>query len=407
MRRFAFILPLVALAAPLSAEPGLPDPASVASALQDHPSVAAARERTAAAKASAEARRVGPHEVTASGSYSRRTIDREGEFDEFDAQLTRAFRLPGKARLDREIGVYQVDAAENMAEDVRHRTALRLAEYWWDWMGAAAEARVNQRALANYETALSAVNRRVELGDAAQLEADQAQAALESARIMVEEATGRTRLARARLEAQFPTLALPAEAPEVPPPSIAEGALLDLREEVIRNSHEVAAAEAEARRAAAYSQRVEADRIADPSFGIRMFSERGGAERGAGVVFSMPLGGRHRAALAGEAGSQAAAALADERLARFEVAETADADIAEARFRLSAWQSARASLEAQMAMLTKLRRGQQLGEIDLADMLLGERMVHDAFRTEAELRTAAQRAITRLRIDAHELWLTE
>ena len=125
------------------------------------------------------------------------------------------------------------------------------------------------------------------------------------------------------------------------------------------------------------------------------------------MVFSMPLGGRHRSALADEAGSSASAAMADERLARFAVEETASADLAEARFRLSAWARARESLAAQMDVLVKLRRGNELGEVGLADLLLGERMVHDAFSAEVVARTDAQRAITKLRIDAHELWLRD
>lgn len=60
-----------------------------------------------------------------------------------------------------------------------------------------------------------------------------------------------------------------------------------------------------------------------------------------------------------------------------------------------------------MEALAKLRRGQELGEIDLADLLLGERMVHDAVRIEAQARADAMRAITRPRIDAHELWLAD
>ena len=60
-----------------------------------------------------------------------------------------------------------------------------------------------------------------------------------------------------------------------------------------------------------------------------------------------------------------------------------------------------------MAALLKLRRGLELGEIDLADMLLGERMVHEAFRMETKARTEAMQAITQLRIDSHELWLAD
>jgi antirestriction protein len=82
-------------------------------------------------------------------------------------------------------------------------------------------------------------------------------------------------------------------------------------------------------------------------------------------------------------------------------------DEAEARFRLAAWQRAREGLDAQVAALGKLRLGYRSGEIDLADELLGERQVHDAFRAEAQARTEAMRALTRMRIDSHELWIGE
>lgn len=407
MRRLTFLLPLLALAAPLAAEPGLPDEAAVAVALDDHPSVAAARARLQAAEARAEGLKKGPQEFTFSGNYVRRSVDREGEFDEYDAQLSRAIRLPGKASLDREIGAYGIEAASNLAEDARHQAALLLAMHWFDWLSASAQARVDRAAVANYEKALSAVTRRMELRDAAQLDVDQANAALASARLAKEQSSGLATLARTRLETHFPALALPAEAPEVPLPEIADAQLSQLRGHVINNSHEIAAAEAEARRMEAVAARASKDRMADPSIGLRLFSERSGAERGAGLVFSLPLGGGHRKALADEAGAGASAARAEEQLARFAVQETANADVAEARYRIAAWQRSRETVAAQIAALEKLRRGHQLGEIDLADLLLAERMVHDAFRIEAEARAEAMRAITKLRIDSHELWLRD
>jgi hypothetical protein len=56
-------------------------------------------------------------------------------------------------------------------------------------------------------------------------------------------------------------------------------------------------------------------------------------------------------------------------------------------------------------IITWQRRGHQLGEIDLSDLLLGEHMVHAAFRIESEACVEAMRAIAKLRIDAHDLWL--
>ena len=407
MRLSILLLPLAILSAPANAEPGLPDEATVNSALDAHPSVLAARARVNAARADARARAKGPNEFVFSGSYIRRTVDYEGGYDEYDGQISRPIRLPGKARLDRDIGAYGIEAAENMAEDAKHQAALLLIGHWWDWLGAAAEARVDAQAVTNYEKALAAMKRRAELRDASQLDVDQTAAALGTARVMAAESAGRANLARARLAAHFPGLSIPGQPVDVPQPQLPAGGLERYRDLVLSNSHEIAAADAAAHRMDSIAERARREKLADPSLGIRMFSERGGAERGAGVVFSIPLGGGHRSALADQAAADAGAAQAEASLARYNVLETADGDLAEATFRFTAWQRAREGLDAQMAALQKQRRGHDLGEIDLSDLLLGERMVHDAFRNEAMARTDAMRAITKLRIDSHELWLTD
>jgi outer membrane protein TolC len=406
-RRAAIVLAASLLAAPLAAEPGLPPKEAVAAALLDHPSVIAAHARLEASRARADAIRKGSYEFTVQGSYVRRDVNGGAAFDEYDAQVSRPIRLPGKARLDREIGAQGRLVAENVAEDARHEAALLLAAHWFDWLSASAQAEVDRAAVANYAAALAATARRRALRDAAQLDVDQAEAALAEARRALEQSAGLAALARARLAAQFPGLAMPEQAPEVPLPALADARLSQLGDLVIVNSHLVAAAAAESARMAAVADRARAERMADPTIGLRLFSEFGGLERGAGVIVSLPLGGGHRRALASEASAGAAAARADEQLARFDVAETAGADVTTARFRITSWQRAREAVAAQMAALEKLRRGHQLGEIDLADRLLGERMVHDAFRREAEARAEAMRAITRLRIDAHDLWLAD
>jgi cobalt-zinc-cadmium efflux system outer membrane protein len=395
------------LMTPLAAEPGLPPEEAVAAALMEHPSFTAAHARLEAARARADGVRKGSYEFTVQGSYVRRDVNGGAAFNEYDAQLSRPIRLPGKARLDREIGTQGTAVAENVAEDARHEAALLLAAHWFDWLSASSQAEVDQAAVANYEASLTALKRRRDLRDASQLDVDQAEAALAEARRSLEQSSGLAMLARTRLASQFPGLALPQQAPEVPLPEMADARLSQLGDLVVVNSHMIAAAEAESARMAAVADRARADRLADPTVGLRLFSEFGGLERGAGVVISMPLGGGHRRALADEARAGASAAQADEQLARFDVAETANADVTEVRFRIASWQRAREAVAAQMAALEKLRRGHQLGEIDLADLLLGERMVHDGFRREAESRTEAMRANIKLRIDAHDLWLAD
>lgn len=401
------VWPLLALASPAMGDPGMPERAAVVAALDAHPAVLAANARADAARAEAEALGHGPHEFTVTGGYNSRTVDGEGRRDEFEAQITRPIRLPGKARLDRRIGAQGLAYATNMAEDARHQTAINLANGWWDWLGAAGEAGVDAQAVTNYAAVLATVKRRAALRDASALEVDQAQAALGSAQAQAERSAGREAIARARLVAQFPGFALPARAPDVPLPEIPAGGLMALHDRILGRSHELAAAEALAAQAEAQADRARRDKVADPSVGLRVFSEKGGMERGAGVLFSMPLGGGYRSALADRAGAQANAARADLAAVRLTIDETADADMAEAQSARNAWLKARAALEAQVAALAKLRRGQQLGEIGLAEVLLGERQAHEAFRAEVVARADALRALTRLRIDSHTLWIDD
>ena len=166
------------LATPLAAEPGLPPEEAVASALLEHPSVIAAHARLEAARARSEATAKGPYEFTMQGSYVRRDVNGGAAFNEYDAQLSRPIRLPGKARLDREIGVQGTVVAENVAEDARHEAALLLAAHWFDWLSASSQAEVDRAAVGNYEAALAAIKRRRDMRDAAQLDVDQAEAAL-------------------------------------------------------------------------------------------------------------------------------------------------------------------------------------------------------------------------------------
>ncbi len=389
------------------AEPGLPPDASVQAALDGHPSVEAAQARVEVAKAEERALTSGSHEFIVSGSYVRRSVVREGDFDEYDATLSRSIRLPGKAALDRKAGAFGVVASENRAEDVKHQAATLLAELWWDWLVASAEAAVDGQNVANLEQALSGVRRRVALRDASRLEADQAEAALGSARLAQAQSRGRADYARVRLASQFPLLALPATAPDLGVPELPEAGLAALRGQVVSRSHEVAAADAESARMDALAERARKDRRADPSVGLRVFSERSGAERGAGLVFSVPLGGSHRRAIADQGAAEASAAKAELSAVRLNVQEMADGDFARADAAWAAWQRSREGLNAQVAAVLKMRKGYQLGAIDLSDLLLAERQTHDAFRAEASARAEALRAITRLRIDSHNLWIGE
>ena len=235
---------LLAGTAPLHAQRAdLPPEPAVIAALDNHPAVAAALARVEAARAGATMLARGTHEVTVTGSYVRRTVDREGDFNEFDATVTRAFRLPGKAALDARAGALGVEVAENQMEDARHQVALRLADLWHEWLAAGSLYRSDAEAVAALDQALAAIRRRVALRDAAPLDVDQAMAALDGARAQAEASLAAREAARAAIAANFPDLPLPAEPPELPVPALPAQDLAALRDQVVIRSHEIRAAD--------------------------------------------------------------------------------------------------------------------------------------------------------------------
>ncbi|VXC99539.1 TolC family protein [Sphingomonas sp. 8AM] len=404
MKRALLIL---ALATPLPVlAQDLPPVAEVRAALEAYPAVIAADARVDAARGAGDALRAGPHEVTLQGTLSNRRVDMERrDYREYDVTLSRAVRLPGKASLDRRAGALGVEVAINRAEDARHQAALALVELWYRWLGASARHRNAVATQANLQQAARAIDRRVALRDAAVLDADQAAAAVASAALRVGEAAATRDRARAELAATFPELALPGDAPEIAVGEGYETALASLAADAVTKSHDITAADRTADREAALARRSTLDRRPDPTLGLRSFQERGGQEKGVGVFLSMPFGGGYRRGLAEEAAGTARAATFEAAHVRREVAAHSAGDLAETRARLAAWRAARAAVARADAAAAKTARGQDVGVLDLADRLYADRLAYEARAAEIDARTAAALAVTKMRIDAHALWI--
>lgn len=395
---------LLAAAPALAQRADLPPEPAVAAALDGHPSVEAASARVDAARAQAGMLRKGQHEVTVAGSYIRRSVDREGGYDEFDGTVSRAVRLPGKAALDRKAGALGVEVAQNRQEDARHQAALMLSGRWHDWQIGGALVRIDGEAVANYRAELRAVRDRAESRDASWLDVDQVQSALALAEARLADSRAAEGQARTALASAFPDLSLPPEAPAMAMPELPRESVEELRGLVLARSHEIGAAAREAGRLDTLAMRAERDRFADPSLGVRLFSERSGAERGAGLVFSLPLGGGYRRAAAEQARAEAGAAGFDEARVRREVEETARVDALAIGARMEAWEAARRATEAAASAAGRSERGYRMGAVDLADLLYIRRQEIEARRAEALARGEALRAILKIRIDSHTIW---
>lgn len=392
------------LAAGTDQRADLPPAELVAQALDQHPAVLAAAARLDAAQAQSQMLRVGPYETEVAASISRRDIKLEGEYQDFDLSLTRPFRLPGKAALDRRAGTLTIDAARSQWAAVRHQAALMLGELWTEWLTAHALTKSDADVVAGLERASGAVQRRITLRDAAALDGDQASAALALARGILSESQARTDAARANLAAHFPSLLLPITPPPLGRPHAAIDMLDALHQRSLSVSHDIAVARAEADRLSVLADRAHADRIADPSFGLRLFSERSGMEKGAGITASIPLGGRYRKRASDEAAAQARAAGFELSAAQRSTQANASASLTNARASLLVWEKMAEAATHSAKLFERTARGYALGAIDMADTLYTQRQYQESQRSEINARGAAIKALLKLEIDAHQIW---
>lgn len=396
------LLPLPVLAAGYPAD--LPAAAMAEKALLGHPAVQAARAGVDVGTAQRDRLEAGPHEFNLRlGSDRRREIAPDRRLQDREIGIERALRLPGKAAKDAEIGAAVAAQARDAYGDAVHETGRLLLQSWFAWrreQAAAAEWRA-QAKLAGEQAATAA--RRVAVGDAARIELLLVQAQQTQAEAQLAQAENRVRLAVSDLARDFPALALPERLPASAAAPLAGG--FDLwREKILAHSHELQLARGAARRQRLEAQREDAERLPDPTLGVKWASERDGQERVVGLSLSIPLPGGARAAAARAATAESAAADAREALvlARIE---------AEAR---RTWQTAQASAE-QAQRLTGvaaridenarlLDKAWRQGEGSLSDLLTARRQAIEARLAAGQSRLDADEARYRLLLDAHELW---
>lgn len=392
------------------AEPGiepLPQSGEALAAIDERPAVREALAMQVAAESRARALGVGPHEFTLGGGWHERRVDNEGDYNEWEAFITRGVRLPGKAGIDRSLGELEMKAAENVLADARHVEARRLLAAWFAWLTTGAEARRDAELAKMLERTVVAARRQAELGEISTMELELAEAEAARAAAAATRSAVSAGQARRALLVAFPALSVPGHPPEAPAPVAPERPLVDWPAVILERSHEIRLAELDERRARLTAERASKDRWPDPTVGLRVLDERGGAEEALGVIISMPLPGRYRSALAAESRHKAAAALARVEMMRREVVETADQDVADAQAALTAWPSSEEAARQAGRYLEKAQRAFELGEIGLPALLISVISASETIHEERMARLGAQESLARLRIDAHELWAPE
>ena len=275
MRRIAMMLcaAFPVLAAGADAHPELPPSEIVAHLLRTSPMVTAADSFLRAEEANRARLAAGPHEWTLRLARQQREVrapEPAQRFAEWDAGLERPIRLPGKAGTDAALGAAGVDMARIAQGDALHESSRLLMKTWFDWLRAretARETRLQADLLGRQE---KGVQRRHQLGDAARLEAVQAEAASAQAEAQARDGQSREAAARMELQKRFPGLPLAAADLELPAPQPLQGTTEAWLAAILEHNHELGVARAEARKASLSARRSDQETLPDPTFGVRV-----------------------------------------------------------------------------------------------------------------------------------------
>ncbi|BAN35724.1 outer membrane efflux protein [Sulfuricella denitrificans skB26] len=383
--------------------PDLPSPAAVEAAIRSSPDVLSAQAGIKVGEAVRQRLQAGEHEVIMRVMGQRRSINPSERYREWDIGLERAIRLPGKAALDGKMGNVEVERSHTLYGDALHETGRVLLKAWFSWNRERSQSQqwANQVELLKKQAGI--VAKRVRAGDAPRLEIDLAEAAVAQAESTLYQARLREQVAANELGQRFPAISLPASVPASAPVPLQQG-LEYWQEEILRHNHELGVARSEASLGRLHSERSSADKLPDPTVGLRFGGERDSAEHIVGLHVSFPFPGGARSARADE--GRAMAEMAAQREAAILRKVTAESvnSFAAAQAAYGGWQSAQSVAEKMRGNAELMARAYSLGEMGLPEVLTARRQALEANLAAALARLDAAETRYRLLLDAHQLW---
>jgi outer membrane protein TolC len=217
------------------------------------------------------------------------------------------------------------------------------------------------------------------------------------------QAQTRESAARQTLNRMYPALVVPGQALLIEPQPVGED-LEYWKERVLAHNHELAAARAEVKRRETLAARAYADKLPDPTLGVRYASERDGQERIAGLYMVVPIPGRARSAVAQGADFQIEGARQHEADVLRRVESEIRQSYTTATGTFDAWSQLRQAAEGLRRHVDLSLRSYQLGESGLADVIAARRLAIDAELAAIQAQVEAAHARYRLLLDAHMLW---
>ena len=387
--------------------PNLPPTEVVARVLRANPTVQAASGQVRVEEANRSRLEAGPYEWNLRfGANQRRVYPAAGNderYNEWNAQLERPLRLPGKSSADAELGALGVSIAETGQGDALHEASRALLKTWFVWLKESAAASQWSAQLALLERQTKAVQRRQQLGDAARLEAVQAEGALAQAEAQLAQARARQTTASEDLRRRFPGLQL-SEPGAIAEPQAIAGSESEWLEAILEHSHELGVARGETQRAQVLAGRAGSDRMPDPTVGVHIARERSSEEHILGAYITIPLPGGARRAVASATLAEADVAHRREAAAIQIVTAEAATLYQSAKAALTSWNASRSAAERLTRAADMTARAYKLGEGNLNDLLTARRLANEAQLAARLAQLEALELRYRLLLDAHQLW---
>lgn len=405
--RVLLLLPALGLGAPLATPPdyppAIPPDAIVREALDSAPRIAAAREQVSIGQARERKLRAGSYEWEVAAMSQQRRDGAGNSYAEQQYELSRRWRLPGKAALDRRAGALAVEVGRNSYADAWHEAGRALLAGWFDWLREDRLAELLQRQVQLASGQFDAVERRVAAGDAPRLDADLAQAELGRVVALQLDAQRRAEAARLALVEQFPTLHL--QVPQqIGRPVPVEGSDDAWIRRIVAENHEIELARGLAEEAQVAASRARQDRMADPIVGLHFSSNIDQNRQVLGLRVALPIGTAARGAEAALARSNANVAAAELERTRSRVESAARLALLNARSGFLQWDRLSAAASQSRGVADSLARAYAAGELGMTELLAARRQALDAEQLQASAQLTAHEAYARLKLDAHELW---
>lgn len=407
-KRLSVLLSLALCACPAFATdyPDLPPHNQVDAALDSHIDVLNAETGIRIEQTNQRRWESGNYEFNIrAGTAQRRTTVPGQKMKEWDVAIERPLRLINKVLIDDDIGAEGVNRATHALGDARHEAGRTLLHLWFNWQREQMQVLQWQQQVDILKQQALTTEKRLKAGDAPRMELSQASAAVAQATVSLQQARMRTELAGNELTRQFPAIILPIQLAASEPRPVTEN--FDYwKRSILDHNHELEMVRSERRIQQMLAERSRAERIPDPTIGVRYANELAGSEKVTGVYLSIPLSFGLRGTHAENAEQQAEIAGNRENA----VQRRLDADIysahTQAILSYQIWIQAKEATDSIRQNAELVTRAYSLGESSLFETLTARRLGLESALSESLARLDANEARYRLLLDAHQLWQT-